>query len=75
MPGVVCKPKVGLGLYHSASVVNNLMAEDEDLPRAVLVGAGRLAYVRPFARTAASSKRLALAWGSAGVWLGWSRNL
>lgn len=60
MPGVVCKPRVGRGLYHTASMSSSLMAEDDDLLKAVLVGVGRLAYVRPFARTAASSTKLGL---------------
>ena len=54
---------------------HSLMAEDDDLARASLVGVGRLAQEYPCSMTAASSARIGCDWGLVASWVGITRNL
>lgn len=56
--------RAGIGLYQVTSVSHSLIAEDEDLAKAVLMGVGRPAQAYPCSKTAASSARM-----------GWDRGL
>ena len=54
---------------------HSMIADEDDLDMAVLVGAGREAQVRPCSRMAASRTSLGPASGLVGVWVGCTLNL
>ena len=64
-----------IGLCQATSDSHNLMAEDEDLARAVLMGMGRPAQVYPCSKTAASSARMGWDSGLVVSWVGITRYL
>ena len=73
--GVVYRERTWIGLYHPMVVSHNLIAAEDDLPKATFVLSGKLAQVNPVARMAAS--RAKIGWEKGFCWscVGINRNL